>query len=123
MTRSKLTRRQVDAILRLRETTDLTAQQIGARFGVSRKVVLRVCKENGVSRGWNRWTEDEDEFLRHNYETHGPSALVKFLPRHPSPGTISARARHLGLRASDPNRYGVHRDRLRLVEGGASEQA
>ena len=33
MTRSKLTRRQVDAILRLRETTDLTAQQIGARFG------------------------------------------------------------------------------------------
>lgn len=118
MTRRKLTDRQVASILRLCETTDLTAQQIGARFGVSRKTVLSVCKEGGITRGWNRWTEDEDEFLRLNYEKHGPSALVKFLPRHPSPGTISARARHLGLRASDPNRYGVHRDRLRLIEGG-----
>lgn len=119
MSHSKLTRRQVDAILRLRETTDLTAQQIGARFGVSRKVVLRVCKENGVSRGWNPWTEEEDEFLRLNYEKHGPTALMKFFPRHPNAGSISARARKLGLRASDPNRFGVHADRLRVVEGGA----
>lgn len=123
MTRRKLTERQAASILRLRETTDLTAEEIGERFGVGRKTVLKVCSDAGITRGWNRWTEDEDEFLRLNYETHGPSALVKFLPRHPNAGSISARARHLGLRASDPNRYGVHRERLRLIEGGAIEQA
>jgi hypothetical protein len=118
MTHRKLTERQAASILRLRETTDLTAKEIGERFGVGRKTVFKVCNDAGITRGWNRWTEDEDEFLRLNYETHGPSALVKFLPRHPSADSISARARHLGLRASDPNRYGVHRERLRLIEGG-----
>lgn len=73
----------------------------------------------GPKREWNRWTEDEDEFLRLNYRRFGCRALVKYLPRHPDPSGICHRARKLGL-TTDVGPYGRGRHaKFKVIEGGA----
>lgn len=121
----KLTDRQVKSIRRLLELGLDTNEDIAARFGVSAGTISRIGKEAGLNRKWNRWTEEEDDFLRRNYAKHGPSALVKFIPRHPDRISIAVRAHKLGLRAEDPNSFGCHSRRLqfKVIDGGADEQA
>lgn len=118
----KLTSRQVDNIRYLLGRGVDTAEEIAARFGVSAGTVRTIGHKAGLNRRWNRWTEEEDDFLRRNYAKHGPSALVKFLPRHPDRASIAVRAHKLGLKADDRNSFGCHSNRLQLnVNGGASE--
>lgn len=120
----KLSRRQVANIENL-ITRGVMVRDIAHRFGVSEGTVSKIGKDAGLTRTWNRWTEEEDEFLRRNYAEHGPSALTKFLPRHPSSTSIAVRAHKLGLKANDPNSFGHHTRRLQLkvIDGGGLEQA
>ena len=119
----KLSRRQVANIESLLERRTMTYRDIARLFGVSENTVWKIGKSAGLTRRWSRWTEEEDEFLRRNYAKHGPSALVKFFPRHPDSLSIAVRAHKLGLKADDPNRFGRHSRRLqfRVIDGGASE--
>lgn len=121
MTR-KLTDRQVKNIKYLLGHGLDTAEEIAARFGVSVGTVRRIGHGDGLNRRYNRWTEEEDEFLRRNYAKHGPSALVKFLPRHPNRISIAVRAQKLGLKADDRNSFGCHSNRLQLKANGSASE-
>lgn len=113
----KISRRREASIVSDLKRGFLTKTEIARRYGISTSTVSNIAKRNGITTARrNPWTDDEVQFLIDNYSELGARGCAMRLDKHPNYGTVSHKAKELGLSTS-VGPYGRHA-RFRVIEGG-----
>lgn len=97
-------------IAKMARRSDLTYEQIGRRFGITKSTVSQIALKSGTERK-RRWTDAEIAFLKENYQQCGARGCGKVLRRNHQ--VVSFKAKQLGLH-TDVGPYG----KFRVYEGG-----